>query len=336
MKHDNIKQLEFDSIAESNACVQALRGTTILISGVTGTIGSYLFEFLQYYNSKFSAGIKIVCPIRDITKIRTEWKCCRNVTWYNYYDLHFADKTVDYFVHCASPTKSNIFIEQPVETIDAICSGTKRMLDAFRCCDGRGFLYVSSVEVYGDNHTMNLIDETNCGSADSLKIRNCYPIAKRMAENLCMSYASEYGLPIKIARLSQIIGVGASDNRLMAYLCRSAIDKSQIVLHSDGKTTKSYCYIMDCISAMIYILVKGESTAYNVSNPDAVASVYDLAKFVSNKYIGLPVVLENKALDMYPISSCLILDSKKLSKLGWAPKVGIEEAFNRLINLMKE
>lgn len=121
-----------------------------------------------------------------------------------------------------------------------------------------------------------------------------------------------------------------------SYLCRSAIDKSQIVLHSDGKTTKSYCYIMDCISAMIYILVKGESTAYNVSNPDAVASVCDLAKFVSNKYIGLPVVLENKALDMYPISSCLILDSKKLSKLGWAPKVGIEEAFNRLINLMKE
>ena len=336
MANYNDKVREFDMILRNNECVKELRGTTILISGVTGTIGSYLFEFLEYYHSKFSADIKIVCPIRDISKISNEWRSLNNVTWCNYYELKLSCDNIDYVVHCASPTRSKEFIEHPVETIDGVLDGTKRMLELFRNCSGKGFLYISSIEVYGENFTRDSISETNSGNVDSLKIRNCYPIAKRLAENLCMAYSAEYKLPIKIARLSQIIGTHPSDDRLMAYICRSAVDKTQIVLHSNGASTKSYCYIMDCISAMIYILVIGNSTAYNVSNPLAVASVYELAKLVSEKYIGLPVIVENKTLDMYPSSGCLILNSEQLQKLGWVPEVGIEDAFDRLINQIKE
>ncbi|MDE7464170.1 MAG: NAD(P)-dependent oxidoreductase, partial [Clostridiales bacterium] len=145
------------------------------------------------------------------------------------------------------------------------------------------------------------------------------------------AYSVQYGLPVKIARLSQILGVGKGDNRLIAYLCDCARNKNQIVLKSDGKATKAYCYIADCASALITILVNGENTAYNIANESMVLSVRELADFVSKRYIGKDVVIENKQTAIYPKSSYLVMDSAKLRGLGWRPIFGLGEAFDGLV-----
>lgn len=324
---------EFDKIIDTADCIEQLNDSTVTITGATGTIGSYLVRLLLHYNAASGANVKIVCPVRDPEKAAKRFGA-GNIRFVKYSlneDFSF-DFDTDYVIHCAGPTRSAEMVQKPVDTIDAIYGGTRRMLDYFKAHGRKGFLYVSSVEIYGENFDENKIfAEDTMGAVDPLKVRSSYPEAKRLAETLCVSYASQYGLPVKIARLTQILGVGEGDNRLIAYLCDCAKNRQRIVLKSDGKATKAYCYIADCASALINILIKGENTAYNVANEDLALSVYGLAKFVAEKYIDGQVTVENKDSAIYPKSSYLILDAHKLRALGWTPAYGLDAAFEGLL-----
>lgn len=330
-----MKKELYNKIIESNTCFDKIKNTTVMITGATGTVGCAVAEFLAYCNDCCSAGISLICPVRDLSRIPSELSGRDDVKWVKYSlteSIDF-DFDVDYIIHCAGPTRSKFMVECPVDTIDATYGGTKNLLEYFRRHGQKGFLYVSSVEVYGDNFDKDKVfSENTLGSVDSLSVRSSYPESKRLAETLCMAYVSQYGLPIKIARLTQIIGAGKGDNRLMAYLSSCAKNKSQIVLKSDGKATKAYCPIMDCVSALVCILVNGENTAYNVSNYDMIFSVRELAEYISKKYIGKEVVIENAVSAIYPPSSYLVIDSSKLRGLGWNPVISLDEAFDLLIN----
>lgn len=325
---------EFDRIIDTNDSIGALKNSTVMITGATGTVGSYLLDLLLHYNKTHGANIKIICPVRNLAKIPNELKSVGGLEWIEFdltKELDIACH-VDYVVHCAGPTRSAEMVERPVDTVNAIALGTENMLEFFRKHGGKGFLYLSSVEIYGENFDKEKVfTEDTMGAVNPLNVRSSYPEAKRLAETLCVAYSAQYGLPVKIARLSQILGVGKGDNRLIAYLCDCAKSKKQIVLKSDGKATKAYCYIADCVSALITILVKGENTAYNIANENMVLSVRELADFVSNRYIGQSVIIENKETAMYPKSSYLVMDSAKLRALGWSAVFGLDEAFDGLI-----
>lgn len=323
---------EFQKIIDSNKSICGLKNTTVMITGATGTIGSYMLSLLCYYNGNYNADIKLICPVRDPKKVIGKYSDSVIWTKYDLKDEFDFDFDVDYLIHCAGPTRSADMVQKPIETINAIFYGTQRLLEYFKKHGGKGFLYLSSVEIYGENFDPEKIfSENTVGAVDTLKVRSSYPEAKRLAENLCVAYASQYNLPIKIARLSQILGVGDGDNRLIAYLCGCAKNKEPVILKSDGKATKAYCCIADCVSAMIYILVKGENTAYNVADEKLILPVRDLAEFVSGKYIGKDVIIENKETTIYPQSSYLVMSAAKLRGLGWHPNVGLEEAFDSLI-----
>ncbi len=329
---------EFELIISTNKDLEKLNNSKILLTGATGTIGSYLLEFLLYYNKRCNAGIKILCPIRNKLKFHIERCDINTVEAVPYSSISELQDKVDYVIHCAGPTRSADFINYPVDTISAIFTDTQILLDYFKSHGEKAFLYLSSIEIYGDNSDIKKVfSENSLGQLDNLRIRSCYPESKRLAENLCMAYAKQFDLNIKIVRLSQILGRSKGDNRLIAYLCESAINKEPIHLKSDGKSVKSYCYIMDCISAMLTVLVRGQATAYNVANEKIVASVLELSEYINKKYIGKEVIVENKKDEKYPESSFLVMNTDKLKALGWKAHVGMEDAFDKLIyNYEKE
>lgn len=325
---------EFERIIKSNTCMPILKSASIMITGATGTIGYYLVSLLMYYNDAYNANIKLYCPVRNIQKAKKMYGNAKNLFFVEY-ELNQActfDFEVDYVIHCAGPTRSSYMVQYPVDTINAVYGGTEKLLHFFKNNGRKGFLYVSSVEIYGENYDADkILTEETVGAVDTLKVRSSYPEAKRLAENLCVAYANQYGLPIKIVRLTQILGKSDGDNRLIAYLCDCAKNKQNIVLKSDGKAIKAYCYIADCVSAMLYALVKGENIAYNVANEEMALSVYQLAKYVSQKYLDGSVTIENSDSKIYPKSSVLVMDSKKLRDLGWRPEFGLEESLELLI-----
>lgn len=161
-----------------------------------------------------------------------------------------------------------------------------------------------------------------------------------MVECLCASYAKEYDVPVKIARLSQTFGPGVdyNDGRVFAEFARCAMEKRDIVLHTEGKTVRTYCYVKDAVNALLYILLRGNAgEAYNVTNMDTAVSIREMAEMVCQT-IGdgtIKTVVEiPEDLDSFGYNPEMIicLDSSKLNKLGWVATVGLEEMYRRMID----
>lgn len=148
-----------------------------------------------------------------------------------------ARQKVDYIFHCASVTASKVMINNPVETLLTSIDGTKNVLNFARESSCKSVVYVSSMEMYGSfAEANNNVTETELGYINPLAVRSNYPESKRLCENMCVAFWSEYGVPVKIARLSQTFGAGilSGENRVFAQFARSAIEGKDIVLHTRG------------------------------------------------------------------------------------------------------
>lgn len=156
-------------------------------------------------------------------------------------------------------------------------------------------------------------------------------MAKRAAENLCCLYASEYGVPVMVARLTQTTGAGISqdDNRVIAQFARLAANGNDIVLHTTGESARPYCYITDAISAILFILLKGQSgEVFNVANEDTYISAKDMAEYVRDNFNpSITVRMELKDNMGYAPVTKLKLSASKLRSLGWEPKYNLNGIF---------
>ena len=320
---------------------ELLLNKTILITGATGLIGSNLIHCLL----ALDCNIKVVAPIRDLKKAvrifsQNELENIRliecDIVSYNYDALY----DIDFIIHCAAPTASKYFIEHPVETFDVIYSGTKVLLNYARKRQIKGFVYLSSLEVYGEIYDDSKpVYEDSQGYLDIMAVRSSYPMAKRAAENLCCLYAAEYGVSVMVARLTQTTGAGIAldDNRVIAQFARLATYGNDIVLHTTGESARPYCYTTDAVSAILYILFKGQKgNVYNVANENTYISARDMAEFVRvnfNPSIKVRVELKND-MGYAPVTK-LNLSTEKLKGLGWLPRYGLYEIFDRLIKSLR-
>lgn len=250
--------------------------------------------------------------------------------------------TNDYFqyiIHCASPTAGKFMTEHPVETYELAYDTTRALLKHAQRIDARGMVYVSSLEYYGQNFDDAIITEDKQGYVDNTDPRSSYPLGKRAAEYLCAAYAKEFGVKAKVARLTQTFGAGvsANDNRVFAQFARSVIKGEDIVLHTTGESAKPYCYTTDCISAILYILLKGEKgEAYNVANQGTYISIKDMAAFLRDNFNPeIDVRFEPHPEMGYAPVTKLHLSSEKLMALGWRPQYDLKEMFYRLIMSIK-
>lgn len=332
---NDIQKQDIVDFVSSFGLSNELANSKFLITGATGLIGSTLiYCLLALYKN-----ISIIAPVRN--KLKAEQmledsakkidliEC--DIVSFDYASLG----TVDYIIHCAAPTSSRFFVEKPVETFNIIVEGTKVLLDYAKDHPVKGFVYLSSLEVYGEVHDdSSPIKEDFQGYLDPLSVRSSYPMAKRAVENLCCLYASEYGIPVKIARLTQTTGAGIAkdDNRVIAQFTRLAAQGQDIVLHTTGEAARPYCYTTDAISAILYILLKGKSgDAYNVANEETYISARGMAEYLRDKFNpSINVRIELNDNMGYAPSTKLPLSTKKLQSLGWTPMIDKKEIFSRL------
>lgn len=335
-----------DSNEIINSCYvnwEFFRNSSILITGATGLIGYQAVVALLLANEKFNLNINIYALVRN--KEKAVKKYAQNLSP----QLHFVVQditenidctAVDFIIHTANGTASKGFVENPVETIDAIVVGTKNVLEYAKEKSVKGIVYLSSMEVYG-NISIDRIEplkETDYGYMDLMKVRNSYPLGKRLAENMCLAYFSQYSVPVKIARLSQIIGAGVdyNDNRVFAQFARNVVEKNDIVLKTPGLTVRSYCYVTDCIVALLLMLQKGRSgETYNIAYPETTCSIREMAEMLCAKYSTskLKITTDDR---LYPDTTKYYLDTTKYYlDTGWQARISLEEMYERLINRFK-
>ena len=250
------------------------------------------------------------------------------------------DVHADYIIHGASNASPNMIVKEPVETMLSNFLGMKYLLDYAKEQETKRILYISSSEVYGEKEGSEPYKEGQYGYIDLLKARNSYSVGKRAAETLCASYADEYGVESVIVRPGHIYGPTASpyDNRVSSAWAYQAARGEDIVMKSDGAQIRSYCYCLDCASAMLKVLLSGENChAYNISNPDSIISIRQMAEILTRSAgvqlkMELPTDEERKGFNPMSNSS---LESTNLVGLGWKGCFDAETGFGHTVEILK-
>lgn len=319
---------------------EKMKNATVLVTGATGLIGYNLVCGLAYAAIKKKLNMNILALVRDKSKAIEKYTAVLK----DYNALKFIEGSVeeipsieekiDFIIHGASPTASLYFVEHPVETIKTAVNGTMNLLELAVSKSVMGFVYLSSMEIYGAPKTEDVLTEKDLGYMDPLNVRNCYPESKRLCESLCASYAQEYNLPVMSVRLAQTFGLGVDkeDKRVFAEFARCAIKGEDIVLLTDGKSKRCYLYTMDAVSAILTVLLKGEAgQAYNAGNPETYCSIREMADLVTKKVALKPikVVYSENEIDCKKFSPTHFynLGIDEIKKLDWKPRKKLEEMY---------
>lgn len=323
-----------------------LRFKKILITGANGLICSALVDFFLQLNDTTAANVDIYAAARDYKRIthRFQDRTARADFHFVPYDalepLH-CDVRFDYLIHGAGNANPAAYVNEPVETMLANIVGLKSILDYARACGGRRVLYISSSEVYGRKDNTEPYSEDDYGYVDILNMRACYPSAKRAAETLCVAYQAEFGVETVIVRPGHVYGPTATDGdtRASSQFPRDVINGKDIVMKSAGAQIRSYCYVLDCVSAILTVLLRGESGgAYNISNRDSIVSIRQMAECFAktggrNIVFDVPTEAEKAGYNLMDNSS---LNAEKLESLGWRGRFDLPHGVKATLDIISE
>lgn len=309
-------------------------GKTILITGVTGMIGSALADLLCFASEKYDLRIQVIGVVRSLDRAEQRFGVLfRNkvgdfrIVEHDVIHRLELDESVDYIVHAASNAYPAVFASEPVETMLANFDGTHHMLELARLTGAR-LLYVSSGEVYGETDK-EIKTETDYGYVDSMLPRSCYPNGKRAAETLCAAYVAEYGVEAVVARPSHVYGptMTSRDNRAVSEFIREVVAGHDIELRSSGQMVRTYTYVLDVATALLTLLDRGYSgEAYNVADADSVVSLRELAELIAaagNRQVVFKHISDTDSASCTPISRQVMSDDK-LRALGWQCRCDIK------------
>jgi nucleoside-diphosphate-sugar epimerase len=202
-------------------------------------------------------------------------------------------------------------------------------------------LFYSSSEIYGDPSTENIpTDETYRGYVSCTGPRACYDESKRFGETLCVNFAQQRAVPVKMARPFNNYGPGLkiTDGRVIPDFARNILGGADIVMLSDGSPKRTFCYVADAVAGYFKVLVKGRAgEAYNVGVETPEISVADLAErmvALGRNLFGYKgkVVRQASADALYLVDnpnrrSPVI--AKARAELGYDPEIDIDEGLRR-------
>ena len=306
-----------------------LRGKTILVTGATGLIGASFIKSLNFVNKERNLGLKIVGLVRDREKAKKRFEEIDSDGMISFVvgnveDLPEITGPVDYILHGASQTASKEFVQHAVETINTSVLGTFNLLKMAKEKNVKGFVYLSSMEVYGYPEKGHKVFEDEIGAMSPLDLRNSYPIAKMVSESMTCAYAAEYGVPAMICRLTQTFGPGVNynDNRIFAYFGRCVNEKKNIVLKTKGTTERCYLYKTDAVTAILTIMLNGEpGHAYNAADESTYCSIAEMAEMIAaDAGIEVEYDIQDEAANGFPQTLYMNLDTTALKELGWRPR----------------
>lgn len=338
---------DLDEVIEKNAVIAELEGKSVFITGASGLVCSAVIDVLIRYNETHHGKITILAAGRDRAKLQERFDRFFSKDYFIYvpYDSTSVNTTFglscDYVIHGASNASPRMIATEPVETMLSNFWGLKVLLDHVDSFGTKRLLFVSSSEIYGKKEGDAPYREDDYGFIDLLNSRNSYSVSKRAAETLCRSYYDEYGVDTVIVRPGHIYGPTASfnDNRVSSAWARIAARSENIIMKSDGTQIRSYCYCLDCATAILTVLLKGKTaTAYNVSNPGSVITIREMGEIIADA-AGVELLMETPTLEdekgFNPMNNSS-LESTALQELGWKGLFDAKRGFEHTIEIMKD
>lgn len=327
----------------SNAPLSGLQGRRVLVTGATGLIGTMLVDVLLEADRR-GADVSVLAVGRN--RASAEERFCdafRNPRFsFVEHDVTrpFASNIAfDAAVSGASLTHPLAYSRHPVAAALTNLEGTRHVLE--RASESRAkVLFLSSVEIYGDSPDGKPFREGDTGKLDLSTARASYTESKRTCEALCQAFRQECGLDVRIARLCRIFGptVRLDDSKASSQFLLAAARSEDIVLKSEGLQLFSYLYVADCVSALLFLLDRGEpGVAYNVASGDCDVRLRTFAETAAG-CAGTKVVFDipsDSERRGFSIASTALLDPSRIRELGWTPRYAFGDGVQRTVKMLQ-
>ncbi len=346
--HNKLYLEDLNYTSSLNLPWELMQNKSILISGATGLVGSFLVDVLMTKNEG-SLQCRVYALGRNKQKAEKRFEKWKDSALLQFipYDINrpFVRPDlgkIDYVLHMASNTHPMQYATDPIGTITTNIIGVQNMLDFAVEHEAERFAFTSSNEIYGENRgDVELFKEDYCGYIDSNTLRAGYPESKRCGEALCQAYKAQKGLNIVIPRPTRSYGptMLMSDTKAISQFIKNGVNGENIVLKSTGTQYYSYAYVADTVSGLLTILLRGKNgEAYNIADEKSDIMLKELAEIIA-RIAGTKVVYElpdSVEASGYSKATKARLDGRKLMSLGWNPKYNISEGIRRTINIIKE
>ncbi len=319
-------------------------GKTILVTGANGMIPAYLVETMLFLNE-----IGLNPPCRVLALVRNHAKAEDRFSHYSSrldISIFEADlgkeiiieEPIHYIIHGASPAAGRHFATNPIGVLEANVTGTQNLLDLAFKKKCKKFLFLSSGAVYGPlKETGNASENSAFASLDPTEFLNCYALGKRMGEHFCACWHQQHGVNALSARLGHTYGPGMplSDGRVFTDFVDCVLNERNIVLNSDGKSIRHFCYLTDATRGLFLLLLRGRGgEVYNLVNTETACRISDLAENLCSWFPEKNLEV-NKNISMKKNTSSkqdgFNVDISKITRLGWYSRINIKEGFQRTV-----
>ena len=333
-------------VAQCALLWEKLKDSSVVVSGATGLLGSFLVDVLLEKNRSDALGCEIYALGRSEEKAWARFPYASDLPSFHFVSCDVQKPIlmdigeVGYVIHLASHTHPVAYARDPIGTILTNVYGLKNMLDFAEVHRARRFAFASTVEVYGENRgDSEKFDEGYCGYIDCNTLRAGYPESKRCGEALCQAYIAQKGMDIVIPRFARSYGptLLREDTKAMSQFLQKAAAGEDIVLKSAGTQYYSYTYVADAISGFLTVLLCGKcGEAYNIADEKSDVRLKDLAALIAET-AGRQVIFEipdETESAGYSKATKARMDGKKLAALGWRAQYGIEEGVARTVEMM--
>jgi UDP-glucuronate decarboxylase len=330
------------------------RNSRILITGCGGFLGYYFMHFFNTY--KDVLGIREIIAIDNFLTGTRDWldemAAGNQRIKLHHFDVISDDpasiegiEDINLIIHAASIASPAFYRMYPIETIDANITGLRHLLDYYSNKKITGMLFFSSSEIYGDPIPEFIpTTEEYRGNVSTMGPRACYDEAKRFGETLCYVFGEKYGFPVSIARPFNNYGPGMNinDKRLPADFAKCVLEGRDLMILSDGKPTRTFCYIADAINGYIKVLLYGSTDVFNIGIDKPEISVLDFAElfagnakrlFGYNGKVEFQVSEDSHYLTDNPNRRCPDI-SKARNMLGYDPGIGVDEGIGRYLKFL--
>ena len=347
-RNNSIYQQEIQKCCEIFKGWSVVENKTILITGATGLIGVFLIDVIMDQNKRHNSNINIIALGRNEERAKERLGVYWNDIRFRFM-IHDVNETfhtedfknnIDFIIHGASNTHPILYSKAPIDTIETNVIGTKNLLELAVAQDKCRFVFMSSVEIYGENMSdKEAFQEEDCGYLNCNTLRACYSEGKRLGETLCQAYMATYNIDVVIPRLCRVYGptMLATDSKVFSQFMLNTVAGDDIILKSEGKQKYSYIYVFDAVTAILTIMTNGKKgEAYNISDINSDITLKELAEYMAsiNKTKVIYQPPNDKERRGYSIATKAILNSDKLINLGWRCQYKIHEGIRVTYNIM--
>lgn len=356
VSNNNILNDDLKFIYDNFEDKKKFKNKNIVIIGCAGFLGFYFSTFFLKYLEQLNINKLILIDIFPYGKPNWIKKNINNKKLQikkiditkKKLNLSFLND-INYIIHAATFASPTYYRKFPLETLEANIIGLKNIFNYIikKKIKINGSLFFSSSEIYGDPNSKNIpTSEYYNGNVPSTGPRSCYDESKRLGETLCWIYSNHYNVPITVVRPFNNYGPGMklNDGRLPADLAKNIIKNKNIIIYSDGKPTRTYCYISDAINGYLRALVYGKFDIFNIGNSKPEVSVKVFTdKFIKiakkhlgyNKKIIFKTSKDNNYLTNNPNRRCPNI-SKARNILGFKNYINLDDGINRYLEFLKQ